>query len=97
MARIRDRRARGDWRRLGRHTRRAPNLASRITCPRCGAQREETMPTEFCLVVYKCPACGATLKPKRGDCCVFCSFGDVPCPPAQLESRRGARETVACR
>jgi uncharacterized protein (DUF4415 family) len=26
---------------------------------------------------------GALLKPKPGDCCVFCSYGDVPCPPIQ--------------
>jgi hypothetical protein len=23
------------------------------------------------------------LKPKQGDCCVFCSYGSVPCPPIQ--------------
>ena len=23
------------------------------------------------------------LKPKPGDCCVFCSYGTVPCPPIQ--------------
>jgi len=23
------------------------------------------------------------MRPKPGDCCVFCSFGDVPCPPKQ--------------
>nr|WP_304572174.1 GDCCVxC domain-containing (seleno)protein [Salinisphaera sp. LB1] len=23
------------------------------------------------------------LKPKPGDCCVFCSFGTVPCPSRQ--------------
>ncbi|MHA2389931.1 MAG: GDCCVxC domain-containing (seleno)protein, partial [Candidatus Hodarchaeales archaeon] len=21
--------------------------------------------------------------PKQGDCCVFCSYGDVKCPPMQ--------------
>jgi hypothetical protein len=25
------------------------------------------------------------LQPKPGDCCVFCSYGDVPCPPIQQE------------
>jgi hypothetical protein len=23
------------------------------------------------------------LSPKAGDCCVFCSYGSVPCPPVQ--------------
>lgn len=53
------------------------------------------MPTQSCLVFYQCPACGAVLKPKQGDCCIFCSYGDVPCPPIQLEARRGARQKVA--
>ncbi len=25
----------------------------------------------------------AQLKPKAGDCCVYCSYGTVPCPPIQ--------------
>jgi hypothetical protein len=25
----------------------------------------------------------AQLRPKPGDCCVFCSFGSVKCPPIQ--------------
>jgi hypothetical protein len=31
--------------------------------------------------------CGAMLRPKEADCCVFCSFGSVPCPPIQAERR----------
>ncbi|MGH6968533.1 MAG: GDCCVxC domain-containing (seleno)protein [Stellaceae bacterium] len=23
------------------------------------------------------------LRPKSGTCCVFCSYGSVPCPPTQ--------------
>jgi hypothetical protein len=30
-----------------------------------------------------CAGCGALLRPKPGDCCVFCSYGSVPCPPIQ--------------
>ncbi len=58
-------------------------LKSVITCPQCGHRAEETMPTNACLFFYDCSACGAKLKPKPGDCCVFCSFGSVPCPPMQ--------------
>ena len=60
-----------------------PVLQSIITCPQCGHRAEETMPTNACLFFYDCPACGAKLKPKAGDCCVFCSYGSVPCPPIQ--------------
>jgi hypothetical protein len=59
-------------------------LQSIITCPNCGFQKEETMPTDACQYFYKCTNCGTILKPKQGDCCVFCSYGTVPCPPIQI-------------
>jgi hypothetical protein len=43
------------------------------------------MPTDACLFFWSCPACGLRVKPKQGDCCVFCSYGSVACPPKQLE------------
>jgi len=60
-----------------------PILKSTLTCPDCGTQAVETMPTDACLYFYTCTGCGILLKPKRGDCCVFCSYGSVPCPPIQ--------------
>lgn len=60
-------------------------LQSVLTCPQCGHTKTETMPTDACLFYYECPACHALLRPKPGDCCVFCSFGSVPCPPIQQE------------
>jgi hypothetical protein len=61
-------------------------LESVITCPACGHSQTETMPTNACLFFYDCSACGARLKPKSGDCCVFCSYGSVPCPPIQSDA-----------
>ena len=58
-------------------------LQSIITCPNCGHKKEETMPTDACQYFYECEKCHAQLKPKQGDCCVFCSYGSVPCPPIQ--------------
>ena len=58
-------------------------LHSTIICPLCGHQRTEAMPTDSCLYFYECTACKALLKPNSGDCCVFCSFGSVKCPPIQ--------------
>jgi hypothetical protein len=66
-----------------------PQLTSILRCPSCGAEREETMPTDACQIVYVCPSCQATLRPRSGDCCVFCSYGSVPCPPVQLETAGG--------
>ena len=62
-----------------------PILESTITCPDCRASRTETMPVNACQVRYTCPGCGTELRPKAGDCCVFCSYGTVPCPPIQLD------------
>jgi hypothetical protein len=56
---------------------------SLITCPKCGAAKLETMPSEACQYFYECTGCGTVLRPNPGDCCVFCSFGSVPCPPIQ--------------
>lgn len=69
----------------------AITLQSTLTCPACGARATETMPTDACRRVYDCPACSAVLRPRPGDCCVFCSYGDVPCPPIQ-EARPGGTE-----
>jgi len=60
-------------------------LRSTITCPRCGHAQQAEMPTDACQYFYRCPACAATVQPKPGDCCVFCSYGSVRCPPKQRE------------
>ncbi|XTI73700.1 GDCCVxC domain-containing (seleno)protein [Acidithiobacillus sp. AC3] len=62
-------------------------LQSTITCPVCGHSEIETMPVDSCLYFYECQGCGALLSPKSGDCCVFCSYGTVPCPPKQKIAR----------
>jgi hypothetical protein len=64
-------------------------VVSTITCPSCGHQSTETMPTDACQFFYECKGCCALLKPKAGDCCVFCSYGDAPCPPIQEMKERG--------
>ena len=61
------------------------NLETIIKCPECGFEKEETMSTDSCQFFYKCTKCGAKLKPKDGDCCVFCSYADKNCPPRQCE------------
>jgi hypothetical protein len=61
----------------------APTLISTITCPLCGSAKTEAMPSDTCQFFYECTGCGALLRPKPGDCCVFCSYGSTPCPPVQ--------------
>jgi len=68
---------------------RMPRIDSVITCPECGFSKAEVMPTDACQWFYVCPNCHAKLRPKEGDCCVFCSYGSVPCPPVQLGGKAG--------
>ena len=68
---------------------------SKITCPKCGYQAVEQMPTDACQYFYVCKGCGEKLKPEPGDCCVFCSYGDVPCPPVQ-EAREKNEPCYEC-
>lgn len=75
----------------------AVQLQSVITCPHCGSQANETMPTDACKFFYECKGCGTLLKPLAGDCCVFCSYGSVPCPPIQAAASGGSQETGCCR
>ncbi len=61
-----------------------PQLTSELTCPACRTRHTESMPVDACIHFFECTACGAMLRPKPGDCCVFCSYGSVPCPPVQI-------------
>ncbi len=68
------------------------DVTATVTCPLCGHQAVETMPIDACQFFYECKNCGKMLRPKPGDCCVFCSDGDKPCPPKQDE--RGCVKTI---
>lgn len=63
-------------------------LTSRITCPERGHAELEAMPTDACQWFYDGEGCGTLLKPVPGDCCVFCSYGSVACPPVQEGGQR---------
>lgn len=56
---------------------------SLIKCPHCGYAKIETLPTDSCCWFYECDGCHHLLTPLTGDCCVFCSYGSVECPPKQ--------------
>ncbi|NMH63771.1 GDCCVxC domain-containing (seleno)protein [Shewanella salipaludis] len=61
-------------------------LESTIRCPVCGHMKTETMPTDSCRFFYECESCSTVMRPKAGDCCVFCSYGSVKCPSIQQGS-----------
>nr|WP_281721788.1 GDCCVxC domain-containing (seleno)protein [Nitrosomonas nitrosa] len=55
-----------------------------IICPHCKGLTEAEVPTDACVVFFECLSCHAVLRPKLGDCCVFCSYARIKCPPVQL-------------
>lgn len=61
---------------------------STITCPHCRYQKEETMPADACQYFYECKNSHKMVKLKSGDCCVYCSYGDVNCPLVQENGKR---------
>lgn len=42
-------------------------LQSTLTCPRCGQESRELMPTDACLYFHECPHCRILLRPKPGE------------------------------
>ena len=62
-------------------------LNSEICCPKCQHKEMESMPTDSCQWFYECKGCKAMLSPINNDCCVFCSYGTIACPPIQLDSK----------
>jgi hypothetical protein len=64
-------------------------LKSVLTCPVCGHAVRLTMPTDACEYFWECLSCHTLIRPKPGDCCIYCSFGSVPCPPMQIRGANG--------
>ena len=56
---------------------------STLRCPACGYAETLNMPTDACQFFHECSNCRTLIRPKAGDCCVFCSYGSVACPPIQ--------------
>ncbi|HCM76617.1 MAG TPA: hypothetical protein DIS90_09565 [Cytophagales bacterium] len=67
------------------------HTVSTIICPKCGHQKEETMPIDACQYFYECENCHEVLKPIEGDCCVYCSNGSVCCPSIQEKGKNNCR------
>lgn len=59
-----------------------------LVCPLCGESKKVEMPIDACQHFYQCQKCHQIIKPKSGDCCVFCSYADSKCPPKQAEAQQ---------
>ena len=64
-----------------------PILQSKLRCPYCERREVLTMPTDACVFFHECLGCHGLIRPRTGDCCVFCSYGSVVCPPMQGRDR----------
>lgn len=58
-----------------------------LYCPHCAGASTWRMPGNACQWRVVCPLCGRDIITLPGKCCVFCSYGSVPCPPVQQEGR----------
>jgi hypothetical protein len=54
------------------------------------------MPMDRFQLSYMCKVCGTELRPKAGRDCVFCSYGDIPCPHVQVERAASAKAGSCC-
>jgi len=69
---------------------------SELSCPECGFKEKITMPIDACQWFHECASCHVLLKPKTGDCCVFCSYGSVSCPPIQEKNTHNTEGDSTC-
>jgi hypothetical protein len=74
---------------------RSPNLdwagvvkETHMTCPVCDTKVREKMSSEALRRIYHCPKCLAWLSTKKGDHCVYDSYGSIKCPRMQIKERR---------
>jgi hypothetical protein len=67
-------------------------LFATLTCPNpaCQHQQRALIPEHACQLTYLCEGCLLTHRRKAGDCCVFCSYADRPCPSKGEEDPRSA-------
>src|SRR5437763_1983517 len=72
----------------------AMRLQTTVTCPSCGAHKEEIMPVDRGVDFYECTHCHKVLQPIFGDCCVYCSYGTVICPNEQRRELEDASQSI---
>lgn len=72
-------------------------IKSTLTCINCGHKKRGTMPGYASQTEYRCNNCNSTIAVKQSDCCVYCSYGSVPCPPEQrsrIEKRQRCTKKI---
>ena len=57
-------------------------LIGNVTCPECKHVQAMEIPGNTCEAFYTCESCKKTISATKS-CCVFCDYGDMPCPASQ--------------
>jgi len=52
-------------------------LSTVVTCPSCNHKQTMMMPRNFCERSFHCYNCKKDHAEKPGDCCIFCSYGQL--------------------
>ena len=50
-----------------------------LTCPHCKNEQQEELLENISPVNYRCENCQQRVKINKGECCIYCEFGDYPC------------------
>ncbi len=58
-------------------------IFSILTCNDCGHKEKFKMPLYAKRTFFQCSQCKAVLQTKKDECCIYCSYGNFPCPDAQ--------------
>lgn len=64
------------------------SFKTRITCRNCGATEDITMHSSLPERSFTCKKCTTVLLAHSDECCVYCSYGSVQCPPVQEIAKR---------
>jgi hypothetical protein len=67
-------------------------IFSTLTCPACGYQAEFQMPLHARKKFFQCANCHSHFESNKDKCCIFCSYGSVPCPNAQMKKILGIQD-----
>lgn len=60
-------------------------IESILTCPHCNHKETQELYENLFPVNFRCESCHQRVKINKGECCIYCVFGDYPCLQSQIE------------
>ncbi len=62
-------------------------ILSEVRCSTCEYTETIRMPKYATKTSFECTRCKCVMTPRHHSCCIFCSYGSVPCPRQQSKAR----------